>query len=117
MNELNEKLLEFAGFVYHNYDIHEYEYKDTIVDDPYWEDPNGQECEILPDFPNDLNACFEWLVPKLEKYPVITFNTDKGGYTCCTLSSPPQIGVYAHGDTPAQALCKAIEKLIDAGKP
>jgi len=125
MNELNKKLLELAGFKYHSYEVHEYEHKDTLIDDPYWEDPKGQECEILPDFPNNLNACFEHLINPREDILRVEFSyrtrypepevkcriTMRSWHPDRTKGRVAFNGV-APKDKPALALSKAIEQLI-----
>lgn len=65
------------------------------------------------DFPNNLNTCFKWLVPKL---PSDTFHINfvlvPAGYACDILTPNKRIG-YGLSKSPALALCLAIEKLID----
>ena len=115
MNELNKKLAEWAGFKF--FPPIESGAIDVI-------DPNGSlylspSKIAMPDFTTSLDACFKWLVPKLD-YPVLLsshIGTDKViRYSClievCDVPHPWEYGVSLI-ETPALALCKAIEKLID----
>ena len=108
MEELNKKLALWAGFVWHNYGVYDYEYKETRIEDPYWENPQGRKRTRLPDFPNDLNACFKWLVPKLGGYVIFT---GKGGVHAIVVLD--HWNNEAIAETPSLALCKAIEQVID----
>ena len=63
--ELNEKLAKWAGFKLHYNDW------DEERQFPYFI-PSGKpwrthkiDSRPVPNFPEDLNACFKWLVPKL----------------------------------------------------
>lgn len=95
MNELNKKLAEWAG-------LHPRERSD------------GHTIERIdqPNFTNSLDACFKWLVPKLQ---------GMGATVCldilltCTLATIVyKAEMYeASEKVPALALCLAIEKLID----
>ena len=124
MEELNKKLLDLAGF------------KKANLHPLYWYPAGGASLseEELPDFPNSLDCCFKWLVPKLaERYNldgVLLFirwtiqresllerSRIPGGWDAEIWFRDRQNieGIWAA--TPALALCKAIEKLIDgAGK-
>lgn len=127
--ELNEKLLKFAGF--------------TKVEGMkhYWNEPNtvrtmhfsdGHTAEIgkrviPPEFHNDMNACFKWLVPNVKTLTGIEFAGSDDTFTSwlCKLwygiwadrgSIQVKQDYYeAEAETPAQALCQAIDKLIEAG--
>jgi len=89
--ELNKKLAEWAGF----------KYDDWLG----WIYPDGENFDELPDFPNDLNACFKWLVPNIKDDITRMEVLISWAYEIYTLENPP-----------ALALCLAIEKLIDGGK-
>lgn len=76
-------------------------------------------------FTESLDACFKWLVPKLS-FPTILLSSDAecDGTPCwlCELSErdvydqvTTQVSQWA--ETPALALCKAIEQLIDKEQP
>jgi len=115
-DKLNKKLLEFAGFRHPA----QKECGDLTPED-WWRFPTSHIMPDSPDFPNDLNACFKWLVPKLQE----------GGYgftLCDSQGKPPyffELYSYqtmfpeahagdAEAETPSLALCLAIEKLIDS---
>ena len=106
--ELNKKLAEWAVF--------RLLYKD--IEDRkswYWVQPNGQTQAIrepLPAFPYSLDACFKWLVPKLPLQEIYIQPTSDNSW---------QVDIereeyWADAETPALALCLAIEKLIDGTK-
>lgn len=120
--ELNEKLARFAGFtaLCDREDGHAY-----IV---MWECPDGDFYrDELPDFTSSLDACFKWLVPKLEEWCVATHDdwvdsTDEEKAMNLDQHFEANVGTFintkwivgdAHAETPALALCKAIEQLID----
>jgi len=134
--ELNEKLAKWAGLEWkwnHDLDCH-----CGAVDDDNscrsWYTPNGELATRFLyediDFTHDLNACFKWLVPEItRKTPAqmlalrlsvsVDYNdTDKLNYVYILRQSR---GLFAdeylssgEADTPTLALCKAIERLIDA---
>ncbi len=113
--KLNKKLAEWAGF-------RRIPYQDC-EDGKAWGYPDSSEWDYewdLPNFTDSLDACFEWLVPKLEQ---------KGyKYELCATTSPTQhrvairdrgfslVGRLQWNDDPALAFCLAIEKLIDGEK-
>lgn len=107
--ELNKKLAEWAGF------------KDAHIDDlghPIYRKVSVRtgadwEWAKIPDFTNSLDTCFKWLVPKLTvRYPLIHFNTNDDNYSCCSIGANGN-KYFSGWGTPALALCKAIEQLID----
>ena len=89
---LKKKLAEFAGFVrYEN-----------------WE-------KDLPDFPQSLDACFKWLV---SNFPVgirlrMLGQLRNGKGYFCSIGGKCLAHHYSEAETPALAICLAIEKLID----
>ena len=85
--ELNEKLAEWAGCAM--------EY-DRVYEKP---------------FTQSLDACFKWLVPKLNHIEMVGHNGDFvwNPEIKDRLATVSTIG----GKSPALALCLAIEKLID----
>lgn len=107
MNELNKKLAEWAGFTYS---------PETNI----WVYPSGIECLELPNFPQSLDACFKWLMPKYIK----TIMEQKGltyGYAYWLMWEKWWQELvnndYSRKDIePALALCLAIERLIDEEK-
>ena len=83
--------------------------------------------ELVPDFPNDLNACYEWLVPKIIErtgHP-FTLSLISGWGECgeygAEISNPTRwreghnTSRYAleFDNNPALAICLAIEKLME----
>lgn len=92
--KLNKKLAEWAGFVLYG----DYTY-----------------------FTSSLDACFRWLVPKLEYYFSFKFwqTLYKGEARrwVCQAHNKGWVAdfgkVETYAETPALALCKAIEQLID----
>lgn len=107
--ELNQKLAEWAGF------------KEINCKPPYtvlflwWLSPKKDRLDKLPDFTTSLDACFKWLVPKLENTHSWIFGKNINGFAM-TIWSKADVVIIITGeaDTPALALCKAIERLIDA---
>ena len=130
--ELNKKLAEWAGFKLRHTGI-----KDEI---PVWLEPDdnyapdnptayffGGKNYGLPDFTSSLDACFKWLVPKMENVggrrleEIHLYPTSRGNYLCELdmvqiedRRSPECEVKWAAAETSALALCLAIEKLIDA---
>jgi len=111
MNELKEKLAEWAGFK-HFTDKHPPLVGFSGI--PYevgWLYPNGYAHYDTPNFTKSLDDCFEWLVPKLDK---VTIKYDYGSVEpfWCRVN-----GEYTTiAQTFALSLCLAIEKLIDGEK-
>ena len=107
--ELNKKLAEWAGFKLHTR-------KSMVIPDfeSYeWEWPTGEREKKLPWFTESLDACFKWLVPKIEGLQQIILQPDEDGrwYLGMTVNDK----LYENlGFNPALALCLAIEKLIEA---
>jgi len=112
--ELNRKLAEWAGF------------RETRLSSGHlgWLYPPEYSLEkgYLPNFTDSLDACFKWLVPawntKARPIPSwienITFCLMSGDLIRCDLQQfDNDYDTWADADTPALALCKAIEKLID----
>jgi hypothetical protein len=108
---LNEKIAKWCGFT-------------TLegVQSPFrmWLSPEGKH-ELLPDFTTSLDALFKWAVPRLLEghYEVILsgelWHVGKYHYNCELVSKyrgDPDI-LTEYFETPALALCKAIEKVVD----
>ena len=117
MKELNKKIAKWCGFKL---------VKISGGDDPFYEllRPNGEQYEIwysfrvgtnkkfdkdaertlYPDFTTSLDACFEYIVPKLD-----------GGIEGASrkVFLIKWITELEDGENPALALCRAVEKLID----
>ena len=113
--ELNEKLAKWAGF------RHE---KAPYWTDMIWYYPEPHQtcmCFSPPDFTTDLNAQVKWLWPELLKRNLyIGIGADKKGWECWIFEGEPIEGdpfqeykVKVFADTPAMAICKAIETLIE----
>jgi len=99
--ELNKKLAKWAGF------------KWQPITETWLYPSEGLRLE-LPDFSQSLDACFKWLVPKLTgEWTIAIANGHDFPYvaTVKNLGSSTKVG-----NTPALALCRAIEKLIEGEK-
>lgn len=109
--ELNEKLAKWAGL---EQLVEYYKTASIIPNDKY--------------FTGSLDACFKWLVPKvisditLEVRVVFDCKPHAKEWSCLltdTFYTEEEELNYlgsGRGKTPAPALCKAIEKLIDREK-
>ncbi len=100
--ELIKKLLEFAGLAW------EYNGIDMEDEHGYCHRP----------FTKSLDACLEWLVPKLTFWQVINYN---GIWTRAYVwagENSKEFGSFESSEEihSALALCLAIEKLIDGGE-
>lgn len=115
MKELNEKLAKFAGF-------------ETLAEKEWFQPdrkylryvyPTGQKKSLLPNFTSSLNACFKWLVPKVvTTIRWVELKSGNLGYEAkivrLEMYVEPQVEYEDFDkDSPALALCKAIEQLID----
>ena len=131
--ELNKKLVEWAGFRYGKFDFvsglsSELNWVGTgwlsplATSEPYSSDNFLAEA---PSFTQSLDACFKWLVPKLRpeviKIVPVTGVEKYGDYGCkwSCLITPAVWGndisiIADKNSNPALALCLAIEKLIDS---
>lgn len=72
--------------------------------------------ENIPILTGSLDACFKWLVPKLPNNLGISIGKDGDRpYFYCRIEGAyfDSIRLVKTAETPALALCKAIEKLID----
>jgi len=125
MNEqgLNKKLAEWAGFEQANIKKHYYwEIGGERL--AKWREPNTELHIKLPRFTLSLDACFKWLVPKLEPlgydleisndlemfgWSVCLHNTKSG----CSIASPME---HYELNNIAPSLCKTIDKLISEKK-
>ncbi|KKL10661.1 hypothetical protein LCGC14_2553610 [marine sediment metagenome] len=117
--ELNLKLAKWLGWKLH------YQYYDEDKRFPYFI-PSGKPWRThkidgrpLPNFTESLDDCFKWLMPKLVELGfdnvAVQFTWQKGYYGegHCAHLFRNHIGKTAYANTPALALCKAVEKLID----
>ena len=62
-------------------------------------------------FTNSLDACFKWLVPKLDYFCLQREDAGRGFYADVSIGE--QYAEYYQGETQPLALCLAVEKLID----
>ena len=107
MKELKKKLAEWADW-------------EELTDTPFGTigfDPLEKQGAVLykrsiPDFPESLDACFKWLVPKLYTLQITTLE-NRGTTAEAQLNNKWGVG---GNEAPALALCLAIEKLIDGEK-
>lgn len=119
MQKLNEKLaIKFLGIkkVYYG------EWDEDKVSPMYI--PSGKpwkthqiDAVLMPRFTNSLDACFNWLVSKLqEKSEVVSLIAYEHSGYCCLITHMLADEPHSEGkdeSNPALALCLAIEKLID----
>lgn len=118
--ELNKKIAEFVGLsFYPNCEC--IRIKGIcwgVSDETYGK--NGNWHFVLPDFTDPewgIAHLFKWVVPKLYAYDLHTVWTDINHVTIQTRAAVYRDNAteyVAIGDTPALALCYAVEKLIDA---
>ena len=110
--ELNKKLLKFAGFLL----------KPTVrsfgtIDWPdySWHTPDGEilwDENLLPDFLNSdtgLSLQFKWLVPKIDKFSEVQLIKTSKGWACKIIRKvTTDYSWYQRASTPELALGKAI---------
>ena len=109
MNEkLNKKLAEWARAVTYGTSkvSDEYGYTIRLNKVPYY---NGSLDYIR--FTESLDACFKWLVPKLDKWN-ITKPFKTSDYIVANVWLDDKYA-FAEAETPALALCLAIEEFIN----
>jgi hypothetical protein len=109
--ELNKKLAEWAGFK----EIKCYEKGNERY--AYWIEPVSEENYGLlpPNFTQSFDACFKWLVPKLYGFWLHRSINCRDFYFEGSYGDADGATHYnAEANTPALALCLAIEKLIDS---
>ena len=120
--ELNKKLAKWVGFkevkskdCYAPQTEHGKAHPDSICHIEY---PDIGICTEFPDFTDSLDACFKWLVPQLNNSELTSFHksslTPKYHFICGAITDGNTY--WSYGETPALALCLAIERLIDGGK-
>ena len=106
MNELNEKLAKWAGFVKTKSLYGPWQYPKDVD----WFPLEAFRFDELPNFTNSLDACFKHLVPRLEKdYWIIIDPPNKTVIIVYGFVQEAE-GI---GETSALSLCNAIEKIID----
>jgi len=94
-----------------------------------WLFPDAVEFQKLPDFPNDMNACITYIVPKLlngfrgRTLEGIHFYPQSDGWVCeldmeqVEDRRSPECEVFCdRGSTEPTAFCLAVDKLIKGEK-
>jgi len=102
-DELNTKLLKFAGF--EQADIKKHYYWKLGERYPKWKEPNSSYNYKPPNFTDPgigIAYCFKWLVPKLKELGIA------GSILYVWLPK-----IIVNDEEPALALCLAISKLIE----
>ncbi len=134
---LNKRLAEWAGFTWHkkNEYVHGYLMHGGSWCDGHWdynskcwyEGTDGEETHFDKDdppiFTDSLDACFQWLVPKVAEIPnlhiidyqYIGFSKDIDllRHSWSIILRDDKADYSASNNNPALALCRAIEELID----
>jgi len=107
--ELNEKLARWAGFKRNSVPTRNREGKYVAK----WGYPDHESYTNVPDFVHSLDACFKWLVPKIND---LRLYRDEGVFSVHVYAAAyDNEGAYGRDEaSPALALCKAIENLIDS---
>jgi len=123
--ELNEKLAKWAGFRQLPVGKSGFHWE-RCQRVGNWMPPEGTETwqsrDHLPNFTESLDACFKWLVPKLEEtkkrieysvdFSMPDFGKPANHYWAILQGSHQLVGTGEDKD-PALAFCLAIEELID----
>lgn len=111
--KLNEKLAKWAGFM----EIHDIQ-TGAIFGDRlwtpnrvYWDEDRKWVWKNKLNFTDSLDACFKWLVPKLDYYCLTPEYDGRGYYADASIGNA--YAEYFQGETQPLAFCLAIEKLID----
>ena len=122
--DLNEKLATWAGFKKSSNFGRPFWLLPSDDDTQWpWEDFDGEQMQRmpfsfhdrpLPDFTNSLDACFKWLVPKCGHVGISTQGEYFDASVWAKDADSEYDGVMMRESTPALALCKAIEKLIES---
>jgi hypothetical protein len=110
---INKKLAEWAGF--------RYDEDGEFVNGMWanlsgWSRP-GEKVRFpeVPEFTDSLDLCFQYLVPKLVDYYLDMLSLDGTiQHHAAVLSTWASVLHTASATSPALALCKAIEQLIEA---
>jgi len=106
LQELNRKMLEFAGFVLAPY---------SAFDIPIWQDSNGVAYLVEPDFTRSMDACIEHILPKLQEMGCSWYIGQPVGDIVHShihwIDSDKKFSGY--DKEPSMAFCLAVEKMID----
>lgn len=116
MDEVNKKLAEWAGFTQKDYNVPS-PLGGIALMFQGWLSPKGEKLHgRFPIFTESLDACERWLMPKLHQVTIIwEFNNQC--YAEVVIQPEYEYIHYKEwAETPALALCLAIEKLIDGEK-
>lgn len=105
--ELNEKLARWRGFRFQTLDELSPKYRHEA--NLCWVYSNSWIGRELPDFPNDLNSLFEWIVPR---FPYVVLENCQGGYMA-TVSNDMRREAKVINVNPALALFKAVGQVIN----
>ena len=121
--ELNEKLAKWAGFKQSDKaGKSDWHYGGGGKRIPNWHTPDGYPTVSwvghgsLPRFTDSLDLCFRWLVPKCGHVGLSTAGGNFDVTVWAKDADSEYEGIMVRETTPALALCKAIEKLIDSTK-
>ena len=118
MEKLNRKIAEWVGFYR---EIEKVDLPDKWKLEE-WHDPMGKVTKdfSLPNFCKSLDACFEYIVPKLgyREILLVPRPTTEESWSCWIgrfgIGQGTMPEAIAEGfESPALALCRAVEKLID----
>ena len=107
--ELNKKLAEWAGF---RLGISPYGDECLLYPDGGWARDEDMTSDFLS-FTKSLDACFKWLVPKIEGLQQIILQPDEDGRWYLGMTVDDELYENIGFDL-ALALCLAIDKLIDS---
>jgi len=119
----NEEIAKWAGF---EQTIYKYDSYVSI----YWTLPDKSNgYPSLPDFYHDLNALFKWVMPKLQMHNEVVIRWSSTevragdrdylvapqgwSVTIFGQSKESMVDIETTGISPTNALCLAVEKLID----
>lgn len=103
--ELNRKLAEWAGW----------ESIKPISFGRNWKSPRDEWFYRCPNFTQSLDACFEWLVPKIYLCGIGMMGHNEPSLVSYYVSIKMAEGkvFFSEAKTLALTLCLAIEKLVD----
>lgn len=106
--ELNEKLMKFAGITHSSWSA-DPEY-------PYCDYPNGEGSTVCPDFLRSLEDCLEHLGPKFRQMEIQKVPPRANRPLWLIGLAVEYNWEFGEGDTPAMAFCMAAEEAIDKMK-
>ena len=100
--ELNKKIVKWLGWEFHSDGKH-WRMKSDVL--------GWSVMANLLDFPNDIRACLDYIMPKLNRASIAY---SLGGYQAMVQLENGGKWETAENKNHALALCRAVEKLIDA---